>query len=59
MRKPSTISAHLQRGEGIATIKVCLLVLRTSLEDRVLQDELPGFRAYARRVRYRLIPGVW
>jgi protein-S-isoprenylcysteine O-methyltransferase Ste14 len=38
---------------------VCLLVLRTSLEDRVLQDELPGYRDYARRVRYRLIPAVW
>ena len=36
-----------------------LLVIRAGLEDRVLQDELEGYRDYARRVRYRLLPGVW
>ena len=36
-----------------------LLVLRTALEDRTLQAELAGYDAYARRVRYRLLPGVW
>ena len=36
-----------------------LSVLRTVLEDRALQEELPGYRDYARRVRYRLIPGIW
>jgi protein-S-isoprenylcysteine O-methyltransferase Ste14 len=36
-----------------------LLVLRTVLEDRTLQAELPGYREYAQRVRYRLFPGVW
>ena len=35
------------------------LVIRTNLEDKVLQDELEGYRDYARRVRYRLLPGVW
>jgi protein-S-isoprenylcysteine O-methyltransferase Ste14 len=35
------------------------LVVRTSLEDRTLQDELPGYREYAQNVRYRLFPGVW
>lgn len=35
------------------------LVVRTALEDRVLQNELPGYKEYADRVRYRLIPGVW
>lgn len=34
-------------------------VMRTLLEDRTLQDELPGYRDYARRVRYRLIPGIY
>ena len=29
------------------------------LEDRTLQDELEGYREYAERVRYRLLPGVW
>ena len=36
-----------------------LLVIRTHLEDRTLQDELEGYRDYAGRVRYRLLPGVW
>ncbi len=36
-----------------------LLVLRTALEDRTLQAELPGYADYAHQVRYRLIPGIW
>ena len=33
--------------------------VRTALEDQRLQEELDGYRAYARRVRYRLVPGIW
>jgi hypothetical protein len=29
------------------------------LEDRTLQNELPGYKEYAQRVRYKLVPGVW
>ena len=36
-----------------------VLVVRTVLEDRTLQEELEGYKEYTRRVRYRLIPGVW
>jgi protein-S-isoprenylcysteine O-methyltransferase Ste14 len=36
-----------------------ILVVRTVFEDRMLQNELPGYKEYAGRVRYRLIPGVW
>ncbi len=36
-----------------------IIVVRTTLEDRTLQEELPGYREYARRVRYRLIPGIY
>ena len=36
-----------------------VLVLRTSLEDRTLQAELPGYAEYAQRTRYRLFPGIW
>jgi protein-S-isoprenylcysteine O-methyltransferase Ste14 len=36
-----------------------LMVIRTILEDRLLQAELPGYREYAQQVRYRLVPGVW
>lgn len=42
-----------------ALMGVCALVIRTGLEDRTLQAELPGYQDYARRVRYRLLPGVW
>jgi protein-S-isoprenylcysteine O-methyltransferase Ste14 len=38
---------------------VALHVLRTALEDRTLLAELPGYRDYAARVRYRLMPGIW
>lgn len=38
---------------------ICALLLRTSLEDRTLREELPGYQDYARRVRYRLLPGLW
>ncbi len=34
-------------------------VVRTALEDRTLQEELPGYREYAQRTRWRLLPGVW
>jgi protein-S-isoprenylcysteine O-methyltransferase Ste14 len=29
------------------------------LEDRDLRRDLPGYTAYAARVRYRLLPGLW
>jgi protein-S-isoprenylcysteine O-methyltransferase Ste14 len=36
-----------------------LYVVRTSLEDQTLRQELPGYESYAQRTRYRLLPGVW
>jgi protein-S-isoprenylcysteine O-methyltransferase Ste14 len=36
-----------------------MMVLRTLLEDRMLHAELVGYVDYARRVRHRLVPGVW
>jgi protein-S-isoprenylcysteine O-methyltransferase Ste14 len=36
-----------------------LIIIRTYLEDKTLQDELEGYREYAGRVRYRLFPGLW
>lgn len=35
------------------------MVVRTSLEDQTLCEELDGYADYARQVHYRLIPGVW
>jgi protein-S-isoprenylcysteine O-methyltransferase Ste14 len=41
-----------------AGLASALLVLRPLWEDQTLQAELPGYKEYAQRVRYRLIPGV-
>lgn len=32
---------------------------RVVIEDRFLAANLPGYREYAARVRYRLLPGIW
>lgn len=42
-----------------AAAALIITVIRTELEDRTLQDELPGYRDYAQRVRYRLIPWIY
>lgn len=42
-----------------AGLTSALLVLRTQWEDQTLQAELPGYKEYTERVRYKLIPGVW
>ena len=40
-------------------VAVALLLRRTVLEDRVLTRELPGYREFRERTRFRLVPGVW
>lgn len=42
-----------------AAFLTVVLVIRTALEDQFLRDELPGYADYAKRVRYRLLPGIW
>jgi protein-S-isoprenylcysteine O-methyltransferase Ste14 len=42
-----------------AGLAAALFVIRTSLEDKILHNELGGYSEYAGRVRYRLLPGVW
>jgi len=42
-----------------AAVALIISVIRTALEDQTLQEELPGYRDYARRVHYRLIPGIY
>jgi protein-S-isoprenylcysteine O-methyltransferase Ste14 len=42
-----------------AALVSAVLVYRTWREDRLLLDELSGYKAYAQRVRYRLLPGIW
>jgi len=46
-------------GALVACIAVATLVVRIFLEERFLRRELPGYDAYASRVRYRLIPHFW
>jgi protein-S-isoprenylcysteine O-methyltransferase Ste14 len=35
------------------------LLCRAVTEDRMLQRELPGYRDYAARVHWRVVPGLW
>ncbi|MFB3897760.1 MAG: isoprenylcysteine carboxylmethyltransferase family protein [bacterium] len=36
-----------------------LLIIRTYPEDKTLQTELPGYKEYTQKVKYRLFPKVW
>jgi protein-S-isoprenylcysteine O-methyltransferase Ste14 len=40
-------------------LSALFMVFRTALEDKTLQAELAGYKDYAARVRYRLLPGLW
>ena len=42
-----------------AAVIAGLFILRTILEDKTLKEELPGYREYTQKVRFRLIPGLW
>jgi protein-S-isoprenylcysteine O-methyltransferase Ste14 len=38
---------------------IALLIVRTGLEDRLLQADLSGYSDYARRTRDKLLLGIW
>ena len=42
-----------------AVIPLGLLIIRIGVEERHLRRDLPGYREYAGRVPYRLVPGIW
>lgn len=44
---------------GLGVVLILLLAIRAVLEEETLKRELEGYAAYAARVRYRLVPGVW
>ncbi|OBF27461.1 isoprenylcysteine carboxylmethyltransferase family protein [Mycobacterium sp. ACS4331] len=46
---------------ALALVPPGLLLLATRIrdEERLLSDELAGYRDYAEKVRYRLVPRVW
>jgi len=36
-----------------------ILIVRTSFEDKLLHRELPGYKEYAQKTRYKMLPGLW
>jgi protein-S-isoprenylcysteine O-methyltransferase Ste14 len=38
---------------------IAVLVFRILDEEKLLVEDLPGYREYAQHVRYRLVPNVW
>jgi protein-S-isoprenylcysteine O-methyltransferase Ste14 len=46
---------------GLAFVVPGLIVLAWRLrdEEKLLQEELDGYREYTQQVRYRLVPGMW
>lgn len=57
------IAAPLMLGSLFALIPALIacisLIVRTSLEDKMLRNELKGYSEYAKKVKYRLLPGIW
>jgi protein-S-isoprenylcysteine O-methyltransferase Ste14 len=43
----------------VGLVGALILIIRTDLEDKMLKEELVGYHAYAKKVRFRLIPGIW
>jgi protein-S-isoprenylcysteine O-methyltransferase Ste14 len=41
---------------GVLTI---LLVMRIFIEEKTLRQELPGYKEYCQKVKYRIIPYIW
>mgnify|MGYP002684581587 CR=1 FL=1 len=42
-----------------AVLTLAASILRTAWEDKTLQEELPGYKEYAQKTKYRLFPGIW
>jgi len=42
-----------------SAVSVFLIIIRTSLEDKTLINELDGYSDYASKTRYRLLPYIW
>jgi protein-S-isoprenylcysteine O-methyltransferase Ste14 len=40
-------------------IIIITIVLRTIHEDKMLHEQLEGYKEYAQKTRYKLIPGIW
>jgi len=57
------LSSGLALGSWLSVLPnlfgIALLVRRIGMEESVLAEDLDGYDEYRRRVRYRLVPGVW
>ena len=57
------LASPLIFGSGYASIPAIMLavafVFRTYFEDRMLYEELDGYKEYIQKVKYRLMPGIW
>ena len=42
-----------------AALLIGILIVRTMLEDKTLQQELEGYKEFTQKTRYRLFPGIW
>lgn len=42
-----------------ALIGIMIILKRTALEDRWLQEKLDGYKEYAQQVRWRILPIIW
>ena len=40
-------------------IIIITIILRTIHEDKMLHEQLKGYKEYAQKTRYKLIPGIW
>ena len=54
-----TLSLGSWLAVGASFIVNAVMVVRTFLEDRFLIENLAGYDAYAKRVKSRLLPGIW
>jgi len=43
----------------VVPLMIAAMAPRAVMEERLLERELPGYAEYVRRVRYRLVPGLW
>jgi protein-S-isoprenylcysteine O-methyltransferase Ste14 len=41
------------------SLMIILFIVRTSLEDKTLKNELKGYPEYSEKTRYRIIPYIW
>jgi protein-S-isoprenylcysteine O-methyltransferase Ste14 len=58
------VASGIALGSWLATVVLLIpavpgLIYRAITEDRMLHAELPGYRDYASRVSWRVLPGIW